>query len=90
MDVSNVFISGPGHWWDRSDLEDELEDWLDGRAEVSGGGSGADGWDIDLDVPSATVPEEFVQALLEFLRSHGASPDVKVRVVECVEREYRL
>lgn len=90
MDVSHIFISGPGHWWNRSDLEDDLEDWLGGRAEVCEGGSGTDGWDIDLEVPSVTVPKEFVQALLEFLRSHGPSPDVKVRVVQCIEHEYRL
>lgn len=88
MDVSNanIFISAPGQQQERS----ELEDWLDGRAEVSGGGFGGEWWDIDLEVPSATVPEELVQELLSFLRSRGASPDVKVRVVEYIEREYRL
>jgi hypothetical protein len=90
VEVSYIYISGPGHWWDRSDLEDAIEDWLAGRAEVCGGGSGKDGWDIDLEVPGVAVPEEFVQELLAFLRAHGPSPEVRVRVVEHRRREYRL
>jgi hypothetical protein len=94
MDVSNanVFISGSGGQEVRGDLEDELEDWLGERAEISGGGVELEEgwWDIDLEMPGATASEDFVQELLEFLRTHGALPDVKVRVVEYIEREYRL
>jgi hypothetical protein len=90
VEVSHVYISGPGSWWDRGELEDAIEEWLGGRAEVCGGGSGKDGWDIDLEYPAATVPEEFVRELLDFLRAHGPSPDVKARVVEYRRREYHL
>jgi hypothetical protein len=90
VEVSHIYIMGPGSWWDRGDLEDAIEEWLDGRAEVCGGGSGEGGWDIDLEVPGATVPEGFVQELLAFLRAHGPSPEVAVRVVEYRQREYRL
>src|SRR5262249_62170363 len=38
---ADVYISGPGFWYDRSAIEDEVEEWLGNRGEGTGGG----GWE---------------------------------------------
>ena len=85
---ADVYLSGPGFWYDRSAIEDEVEEWLADRGEVSGGGSGKDGWDIDISLVAERVPEEFVQELLALLRRLDAPPGVKDTIIEHTRRVY--
>jgi hypothetical protein len=87
---ADVYISGPGFWYDRSALEDDIEEWLGDRGEVTGGGSGKDGWDIDICLAAERVTDDFLNELLAFLRGLDAPPGVKVTVVEHTRRVYHL
>src|SRR5262245_32132552 len=69
---ADIYISGPGHWFDRSSIEDAVEDWLGDRGEVTGGGSGKDGWDIDLSLVAEQVSVPVIEQLLGVLRDANA------------------
>jgi hypothetical protein len=60
----DVFIYIPlGSGAARDDVEDALDDWLAGRGEVTGAGSGRDSSSIDLDVTDPALSA--AQALAE-------------------------
>ncbi len=53
------------------DLEDDLEDFLSGAGEITGGGGGSVGWNIDLELRDAADVEHWVERLAGFLRDRG-------------------
>ncbi|MEZ6143346.1 MAG: hypothetical protein R3B84_22490 [Zavarzinella sp.] len=52
----------------RDDLESAIEDFLGSRGEVTGGGGGATGGNIDIEIESEDA-EQVIDELREFLRS---------------------
>ena len=49
----------------RTNIEDDLDELLDGVAEVIGGGSGATGWNIDLEI----FNDENTSAVIDKIKS---------------------
>jgi hypothetical protein len=52
----------------RGEIESQIEEFLGNRGEVTGGGGGATGGNIDIEIES-DEPEEVVKELHRFLRS---------------------
>ena len=65
----------------RQGLEDDLEAFLDGAGEVTGGGSGEVGWNIDLEINTPwPFARRWVPRLCGFLRQWGVPPDTYLMV----------
>jgi len=64
----------------RGGLEDDLEEFLDAFGEVAGGGGGAPGWNIDLELFSDEDLSWNINELLDFLREWGVPPDTYLTV----------
>ncbi len=62
----------------RGGLEDDLEEFLGGAGEVTGGGSGERGWNVDLEV--AGDMEAWIPRLRAFLREWGVPEDTYLKV----------
>ncbi len=58
----------------RGDLEDELEGFLGEAGELTGGGSGIQGYNIDLSLNDGEEVEEWVLRLRNFLQKVGVRP----------------
>jgi hypothetical protein len=59
----------------RTDLEDDLDDLREGVEQVTRGGGGEAGWNIDVRLGDATEAEQWVDRLAEFLRESGVPED---------------
>lgn len=59
----------------RIDLEDELEAILGEEGECTGGGSGAPGWNIDLEIHDSRHLAKWMKQLATYLRVWGVPPD---------------
>jgi hypothetical protein len=60
----------------RSDLEEAIDEHFAGRAEVTGGGSGTKGWNVDIELLNDAVDfSAFVQELVRYLRLMGVPSD---------------
>ena len=64
----------------RDELEDDLEDFLGEVGEVTGGGSGLPGWNVDLTLVDDADLESWVVKLVLFLRQWGVPQDTYLRV----------
>jgi len=64
----------------RGGLEDDLDEFLDESGEVTGGGGGAPGWNIDLELYSDDDLPKHIEQLLAYLRVWGVPPDTYVKV----------
>ena len=70
----------------RGELEDEIEELLGDVAQVSGGGQGAGGWNIDIDLLEPESLEWCIARIQEYLRSQRVPADT---VIDIVRRERR-
>ncbi|SIN79234.1 hypothetical protein [Agromyces cerinus] len=64
---------------DRDDVEDELNEALDGIGEVSGAGSGAFGAHLDVDIDPAADRDEVVRRVLDVLVGLGLTGLARIR-----------
>jgi hypothetical protein len=64
----------------RGGLEDDLEEALLGVVEVTGGGGGQSGWNIDLEVCDEVSVEEASENLSAFLQNWGVPKDTYLKV----------
>ncbi|QDT47600.1 hypothetical protein Pan258_16360 [Symmachiella dynata] len=64
---------------DRYELEEDLQDFLGDDGMVSGGGAGDTGWNIDLEVESASA-EDVIQRLIPFLKEKQVGSDTHLDV----------
>lgn len=64
---------------DRYELEEDLQDFLGDDGMVSGGGAGDTGWNIDLEVESASA-EDVIQRLIPFLKEKQVGRDTYFEV----------
>ncbi len=55
----------------RDEIEEALEAALEGVGEVTGGGAGTGGWNIDLEVSDCQEPEEVLAVVRIVLRRFG-------------------
>ena len=65
----------------RMDLEDDIQELLGGAGEVTGGGSGQSGWNIDVAWAEGIAPEGWVARLAAFLREWGVPGDTFMTVL---------
>ena len=64
----------------RSGLEDDLEEFLGPAGEVTGGGAGATGWNIDLALIDDASADDGIERLAAFLREWGVPDDTYLKV----------
>ena len=64
----------------RGSLEDDLEDFLGEAGEVTGGGGGERGWNIDLELFEDESAEQWIERLVVFLREWGVPEDAYLKV----------
>lgn len=63
----------------RGNLEDDLDEFLNGYGETCGGGGGERGWNIDLEINDDEDLGEWVQAVVTFLRGLKVPPDTYLK-----------
>ena len=81
----DVYIYSSQHLQEaRGDLEDDLDDFLSGAGEVTGGGLGEVGWNIDLRLEDSADVEDLAHRLVLFLRDRGVPEDTFFEV--CTDR----
>ncbi len=56
-------------------LEDSLEKDFEGEVELSGGGSGSTGWNIDLEILDDSTSPAMINSLLIYLRNKTVPRD---------------
>ena len=75
--ATEVFIyskrSSPALEEGRGGLEEDLEEFLAGAGEVTGGGGGDRGWNVDLEIWGDVEP--WLERLCQFLRDWGVPGD---------------
>jgi hypothetical protein len=65
----------------RGDLEDDIQDYFGKSVEVTGGGHGRDGWNVDLALLDEDADvHRFANNLVEFLQKWGAPGDTYLKV----------
>jgi hypothetical protein len=65
----------------RGDLEEDIYAHFQAELEVTGGGEGQDGWNIDLQLASEDAcMEPLVSSLVAFLRRWSVPPDTILNV----------
>ena len=64
----------------RGGLEDDLDEFLKGVGETTGGGSGAGGWNLDLEFEEGVDLDVWVEKLISFLRRWGVPQDTYLDV----------
>lgn len=75
-----MYSSLPLHCDGRDVLEDDPGEFLGTAGEVTGGGSGDRGWNLDLMVFDDVSVERWIERLTDFLRSWGAPVDTYFQV----------
>ena len=58
----------------RGNLEDDLEEFLGDGVQINGGGGGERGWNVDLEVPTAKLPQT-IEKLKNYLSGWGVPVD---------------
>jgi hypothetical protein len=56
-------------------LEDSIEEDFEGAVELSGGGSGSTGWNIDLEILDDSTSPAMIDSLLVYLRNRKVPRD---------------
>lgn len=64
-----------------SALEDDLDELLSDVGEITGGGVGIGGWNIDIALNDGVPVEEWVERLVVFLREWGVPQDTYFLIV---------
>jgi hypothetical protein len=64
----------------RGGLEDDLEDAFGDVLEVTGGGGGIRGWNIDLELADDETLEHVLPRLVRFLREWGVPEDTYLNI----------
>jgi hypothetical protein len=64
----------------RGGLEDDLDDFLEGAGEVTGGGSGTTGWNFDVEIFDESQIEEWVKRLTTFLKKWKVPKDTYLKI----------
>ncbi|GEM_PF-2866130 len=67
----DIFIYSTTPGVARDEIEDALEAAHEGVGEITGGGAGENGWNIDLCVSDCQKTEEVLHVLRDVLRRHG-------------------
>jgi hypothetical protein len=62
----------------RGGLEDDLQDFMGDAGEITGGGGGDRGWNVDLEVTADA--EVWLERICEFLRQWGVAEDTHLCV----------
>ena len=70
----------------RQDLEDDLEEILGDMAEVSGGGQGERGWNIDIELYVPENLESAIDQIRTYLQEKNVSRDTYIRVIRSDRR----
>ena len=70
----------------RQDVEDDISDTLDGFAEVTGGGAGIAGWNIDVEVCDGEQLEHCYDEICAALLKVGADPHSSVHIIRTEKR----
>lgn len=65
MEIFIYFKLNPDTNIDRDELEDEIDEFLDGKGEVTGGGAGIDGANIDVELFDESIKERLLERLRE-------------------------
>ncbi len=65
----------------RAGLEDDIDELLGSAGEVTGGGSGTAGWNIDLELGDGEKIEVWTERIIRFLRDWGVPPDIELEIV---------
>jgi hypothetical protein len=65
----------------RQGLEDDLDEFLAGVGETTGGGSGVGGWNIDLALAEGVPVEEWAERLVAFLQEWGVPRDTYFHII---------
>ena len=63
------------------DLEEDIESFFDGRVEITGGGSGSMGWNVDLLLRYELPLEQQIEKLRTFLSNWGVPNDTSLSVI---------
>ena len=85
--MADIYIYSSLPLWDaRGSLEDDIAEYVNG-VEVTGGGGGSRGWNIDLEAADADLPK-VIPRLLEFLRAGYVPPDTHFDVI--IERRGKM
>jgi hypothetical protein len=66
----------------RGRLEDDIDEWLGSAGEVTGGGSGLTGGNVDIEVTGFDTVEAFSTALRQFLVRWGVPRDAYFTISE--------
>jgi hypothetical protein len=65
----------------RGDLEDDIQNRFDDQIEVTGGGQGKGGWNLDLELLDEHADvQRFADALVTFLKEWGVPRDTYLNV----------
>ena len=64
----------------RQGLEDDLDDMLGDAGEVTGGGSGGAGWNIDVEILVEAEANSLVSQIAAFLRDYPVPSDTHMNV----------
>ena len=59
----------------RDEIEDAVDDVIRGNGEVTGGGSGSSGWNVDVELTSDADADQHVAAIVVALRQLGVPDD---------------
>ena len=64
----------------RDELEDELENAIQGLGEVVGGGSGVKGVNVDLEISDEIAETEIVERIKKVIQDLGIRNDAHLRI----------
>ena len=85
--MADIYIYSSLHLREaRGNLEDDLNDFLGDSGEVTGGGGGERGWNVNLEVADESLTEHIAK-LKDFLVGWGVPPDAFFDVIEMRDRE---
>lgn len=69
-------------------IEDNIDDLLDGKGEVTGGEEGAKGWNIDIEVFETRKLETIIIDLLKFLKKTKVPQDTHPNIQGKIAKAY--
>lgn len=64
----------------RQEIEDKIDFVLDGLGEVTGGGAGQTGWNIDVEVFEGKDIETACSSIRRILRERGTDPSTTIQI----------
>jgi hypothetical protein len=74
-------LSTRKHTLDGHDLEEDIESAFAGNVEITGGGSGSMGWNVDLLLHHEAALEPQIERLRAFLSNWGVPQDTSLSVI---------